>query len=146
MQMQSTILAVLFLVVLGGCGSQFQGVSDDSTLPDAGSPVPEVDAASPPLEAGADMRIGSDASGSVEASDDAASSGDATIRPDGVFPEGDSGGRLPEAGADDAALSDGALEPWCPDSELFPVFSNTCYTWGAEHGWTLQGCCLPDHT
>lgn len=150
--MQSTVFALVFMVVLGGCGgTQFQGALDDSTLPDAGFPVPEVDSPSTPLEGGADMRTGDSASGSVEASADAAPSEDAAIRPDGVFPEGDSGGYLPEAGADgaasaDAGPSDGATEPWCPESELFPAYSVTCDTWGQSHGWTLPGCCLPDHT
>jgi hypothetical protein len=135
--MQSTTLLAVFLVVLGGCGgTQFQGV-DDSTLPDAGSSVPEVDAAPPlpPLVEGgsADMRIEGGASGSVEASTDS-----------------------PPPGADacedardesaDAWPSDVVVEPWCPGSELFPVYSVTCDTWGQNHGWTVQGCCLSDHT
>jgi hypothetical protein len=138
--MQSSRFVAVLVVVLGGCGSQFQGVSvDDSTLPDAGSSVPEVDAApSTPLESGADMRTGGDASGSVEASAD-------------VVPETSPPGS-PEAGEDardvgaDAWPSDVVVEPWCPDSEVFPAFSNTCYVWGENHGWTLAGCCLPDHT
>jgi hypothetical protein len=129
------------LIVLGivGCGGpEFQGAAVDSTLPDAGSSVPEVDARPTPLEASADMRAEGGSSGSVEATVD-------------VAPETSPPG-TPEAGEDardvgvDAWPSDVVLEPWCPDSELYPAFSDTCYTWGQNHGWTLMGCCLPDHT
>jgi hypothetical protein len=144
MQMQSTILVSLLVVVLGGCGgTQFQGV-DDSTLPDAGSSVPEVDAAPPlpPLVEGgsADVRAGGDASGSVEASTDAAA-------PDVAPPMGpDAGSDATGDGADAPWPSDVVVEPYCPDSELFPTYSVTCDTWGQAHGWTIQGCCLSDHT
>jgi hypothetical protein len=140
--MQSSLFVVL-AVVLGGCGSQFQGVVDDSTLPDAGSLVPEVDAAPTPLEAGADVRADGHASGSVEASTDAAA-------PDVAPPMGPDAGSDAVSDAADGAdapwPSDVVVEPWCPDSELFPTYSVTCDTWGQAHGWTLPGCCLPDHT
>jgi len=48
--------------------------------------------------------------------------------------------------SNDSWPDDVVLEPYCPESEFYPTFSNTCYTWGANHGWSLQGCCLSDHT
>lgn len=132
------------LVLAGflGCGEAFTPTSSVvSTLPDAGSSVSEVDAAPRPLDGGADMQAENDASGSVETAADASPDAPETTQP----PSPEAGSDAPGAVAD-AWPSDVVVEPWCPDSEMWPVFSNTCYTWGAEHGWTLQGCCLPDHT
>jgi len=56
-----------------------------------------------------------------------------------------SGGFESDAG-NDSWPNDVILEPYCPTSEIYPNPSNTCYVWGAEHGWTVPACCLPDHS
>lgn len=63
------------------------------------------------------------------------------LTPDSRLVDG-AGGFEADAGWPD----DVVLVPYCPDAEIFPANSPTCYTWGAEHGWTIPGCCLSDHT
>lgn len=130
----------LFLVGVLGCSQEFQA-ADLSTLPDAATEASEVDTtpASPraPDAGSADMFAEGDAPGSVEASDvKLADQVSADSTPDAL----DSDHR------DDAWPDDVVVVPWCPESEFFPTYSVTCEKWGVSQGWTLQGCCLPDHT
>ncbi len=136
---------LLAVVLMAGCGGEaFAPVSLVSTLPDARQEPTEVDATDSPSypapDGGADMLGKGDGSGSVEASADTAGGAETGQPPS------------PEASPDDADdandawPSDVVVVPWCPDSEFFPAYSITCNTWGQMHGWTLEGCCLPDHT
>lgn len=128
-------VAVCILLVSCG-GNSFQGTVDDSTVTDARSEASEVDAGVPdrtssfdvfPQDIIADMQADSEASVTVEAS--TVDAGNDIVTNDG-----------------DGWPSDVVVEPWCPTEEVFPAVSLTCRAWGDNHGWTLTGCCLADHT
>jgi hypothetical protein len=141
--MQIRALFPIMLVLVVSCGgSAFAPSVDDSTLADVYQEPSEIDAPPLPREASADMQGEGEASASVEASTDGGGSLDAT-RDENAPEAGVDAGRDPST---DAWPSDVVVDPVCSESELWPTYSLTCDTWGQTHGWTLQGCCLPDHT
>jgi hypothetical protein len=141
--MQIRALFSTWLVLVVSCGGNaFTPAVDDSTLTDAHQEPSEIDAPPFPREASADVQGKGEASVSVEASTDGGAvsldAADENAREAGV-----DAGRDPSA---DAWPSDVVVDPVCPENELWPIYSLTCDTWGQTHGWTLPGCCLPDHT
>jgi hypothetical protein len=116
--MRFSILLSLFLVSCGG--PQFQDTLTTETDSGSDSNPPSTDVQIPPP----DSRH-TDVEGGFEV-DAGTNSTDSDAR-------------------DDSWPDDVILEPYCPTSEVYPNYSNTCYMWGANHGWTLTGCCLPDH-
>ena len=137
---------VLGVFLMWGCGGPaFEMTGNVAPSPDAGPSVSDVDAApSSPLESGTDAHA------------DGLASDGGSRAPDAVTVDTDAGDSAPDADADagvatrdvtaDAWPADVGVVPYCPEAEFFPAFSNVCYTYGESQGWTLTGCCLPDHT
>jgi hypothetical protein len=137
----------LFLLVSCG-GTPFEGTAIDggaSTLTDAHQEPFQVDTQvdGPPLaDSGANISGEGEASVSVEASAEGGAALDAGSDTGPVEASVDAAN---EPFVDVADAPEGG-PPTCPASELWPTYSPTCDMWGQSQGWTLQGCCLPDHT
>ena len=131
--MKRFIILFTLLAACGGPQFQAQDLIAEDAGSDSNSPVSDTKIIPPP-----------DGNRAPETGDFKSDAG-----PDTITVDADAGqDSTPDTNdsRDDSWPADVILVPYCQTSELYPAYSQTCYDWGATHGWTVQACCLPDHS
>jgi hypothetical protein len=129
-------LAMSVLVVLVGCGSEFQQI-DVSMGADAANEASEVDT---------QTTVQNDAITSVDVHTDAGADMQAVDSETSAPFEASADGGVD--GADGSDGSDGDTVPTCEAEEIYPQTSPTCEKWIKSTPWPLErGCCRKEtHT